>query len=92
MGYWGIAYASGAFYNKPWAWYGDDERLLAIKTCYHNVQQALALSSASAIFEQQLISALCEKYQADQTDNLAELEQWESDYSKSMCALIDSFP
>ena len=27
MGYWGIAYASGPFYNKPWEWYGEIERV-----------------------------------------------------------------
>ena len=26
MGTWGLAYAAGPFYNKPWDWYGDDER------------------------------------------------------------------
>ena len=26
MGYWGLAYASTSFYNKPWGWFDDDER------------------------------------------------------------------
>ena len=64
MGYWGIAYASGSFYNKPWEWYGDEERTLAVKTCHRHVQKALELSSAATPLERQLIAALCEKHAA----------------------------
>ena len=36
MGYWGIAFASGPFYNKPWAWYGEQEREKTINIYYPN--------------------------------------------------------
>jgi hypothetical protein len=92
MGYWGIAYASGSFYNKPWDWYGDDERIQAVKACYDYVQKALGLIAGTTASELQLIAALGIKYQAEQTDNLIELEQWEQDYSNSMRALQHNFP
>ncbi len=92
MGYWGIAYASGSFYNKPWDWYGDQERIRTIKYCHDRVKKAQQLSVAATPLEQQLIAALRHKHQAEQTNDLAVLELWEKNYSDSMRALQASFP
>ena len=43
MGYWGMAYAAGPFYNKPWAWYGQQERGQAVAYCHQQASKALAL-------------------------------------------------
>ena len=91
MGYWGVAYASGSFYNKPWEWYGDLERTQAVKTCHRHVQKALELSSAATPLERQLIAALCEKHAAAQADDLTELVQWEKNYSNRMRTLRENF-
>ena len=45
MGYWGIAYAVGPFYNKPWAWYGEQERVRAIATCHQYAMKAADFES-----------------------------------------------
>jgi len=92
MGHWGIAYASGSFYNKPWEWYGDQERTQAVKTCYQHVQKALELSSTATPLEAQLIAALCEKHGAAQADDMTELVEWEKNYSNRMRALLENFP
>ena len=92
MGYWGIAYASGSFYNKPWEWYGDLERTQAVKACHRHVRKALELSSAATPLEAQLITALCEKHAAAQADDLTELVQWEKNYSNRMSTLQENFP
>jgi hypothetical protein len=44
MGYWGIAYAKGPFYNKPWGYYSQLERGPAIITCHEACHKALQLS------------------------------------------------
>jgi tetratricopeptide (TPR) repeat protein len=92
MGYWGIAYASSSFYNKPWAWFGDDERVQSLKICYENIHKAKQLSSNSTLSEQLLISALCDKHQREAIIDLSEPEQWEKTYSDSMRELQSCFP
>ena len=92
MGHWGIAYASGSFYNKPWEWFGDGERIQVVKNCYHHARTALELSSAATPLEAQLIAALCEKHAFGQAIELNELVQWEKNYSGRMRALQKDFP
>ena len=92
MGHWGIAYASGSFYNKPWEWFGDAERIQVVETCYHHVQKALEICSAAIPLELQLIAALGEKHAAAQVAELTELVQWEENYSNRMRALQKGFP
>ena len=92
MGHWGIAYASGSFYNKPWEWFGDAERTQVVETCYHHVQKALEICSAAIPLELQLIAALGEKHAAAQVAELTELVQWEENYSNRMRALQKGFP
>ena len=91
MGHWGIAYASGSFYNKPWEWFGDDERTQVVKTCYHHARTALELSATATPLEAQLITALSEKHAAGQARELTELAQWEENYSERMRALQKNF-
>ncbi|MCZ6488692.1 MAG: hypothetical protein O6703_11015 [Gammaproteobacteria bacterium] len=92
MGYWGLAYASSSFYNKPWAWFDGDERSLTLANCYELTQKAQNLSSATRPVEQQLIMALSQKHQAAQADDIAVPEAWERDYSLSMRSVLDNHP
>jgi tetratricopeptide (TPR) repeat protein len=92
MGYWGIAYASSSFYNKPWEWFGDEERIEAIKFCYDNIVRARQRSSSASPLEQQLIEALGRKHRDEKANDFAILKQWERDYVTSMRSLLQSFP
>ena len=92
MGYWGIAYAAGPFYNKPWHWYGEQERADAIAFCHHHANQANMLKHRSSAVEQALISALCCKHPLAQSDNDDALTQWMHDYAEAMRKVYQSFP
>jgi tetratricopeptide (TPR) repeat protein len=74
MGYWGMAYAIGPFYNKPWAWYGEHERVQAIATCHQYAMKAAALSQSASPVEQALIAALGAKHPACKSKYEAQLE------------------
>ena len=91
MAYWGIAYAYGPFYNKPWKWFGEQERFQTLKQCHTNSQKALALSARVTPPEQQLIKALCLKFPTHQPLNLEALEQAEINYAFSMRELLENF-
>ncbi len=84
MGYWGIAYANGPFYNKPWDWYGELERGSAIKICHDACQKACQLGADSTPLEQQLIQALGQKFPADPLATIKILEQAEQSYALNM--------
>ena len=92
MGHWGVAFANGPFYNKPWEWYGEQERETAISICYQSCQKALRLSSTSTALEQQLIQALCEKFPSNPTATPALLNKSEQSYAVKMSAVLKQFP
>ncbi len=83
MGHWGIAYARGQFYNKPWEWYGEEERIHALKICYENMQKAL---------ERQLIETLCLKFQSAEVTVLSTMNQWNHDYANGMAGVLAHVP
>ncbi|MFT5658743.1 MAG: tetratricopeptide (TPR) repeat protein [Gammaproteobacteria bacterium] len=92
MGYWGIAYASGPFYNKPWEWYGEQERGLAISTCHEFSHTALRLGPTGTPLEQALIEALCQKYPCDPAASPNQLQQAETNYALRMREVLAAFP
>lgn len=92
MGYWGIANATGPFYNKPWQWYGEQERGTAITICHDASQKALQLSSNSTPLEQHLIEALCLKFLSDPAATPALLDQAEHSYAAKMRQVLKRYP
>ena len=91
MGYWGIAYASGPFYNKPWEWYGEIERIDAIALCREYALKASKLKAGAAPVEQALIDALCVKHPAAQAGSAVELEHWTQQYADAMRGVYSEF-
>ena len=92
MGYWGIAYAAGPFYNKPWQWYGEEERLQAIPFCHSYAKKARALKHHVSTLEQTLIDALYAKHPSPQADDDAQMIQWMQDYAEAMRLGYRQFP
>jgi len=92
MAYWGVAYAAGPFYNKPWEWYGDNERLKAAKVCFEYALQASELKNNASALEQTLIDALHLKHPADHGDLEKDMPQWTQDYAKAMRKVYKAFP
>lgn len=92
MGYWGIAYANGPFYNKPWSYYGKLERGLTIKVCRDACQKALQLGFNHTPLEQQLIQALEQKFPKGPLATVAILEQAEQRYALTMRKVLKDFP
>ena len=92
MGYWGIAYANGPFYNKPWDWYGERERVEIIALCHEYASKAAQLAHTTSSVEQALIDALCAKHPAAQAEDPVELESWTHAYAESMRAAYAAHP
>ncbi len=92
MAYWGVAYATGPFYNKPWEWYGEQERIEAVKFCFEYSRQALQLSHKVTVIERRLIEALCRKHPADHGKLDSEMPGWLLDYANAMRNVYHDFP
>ena len=81
MGHWGIAFALGPNYNKPWKLF-DGEDLQATTTRAHRaIMQAKKLGPEVTDLENALIDALAARYpQAEPGD----CDEWNRDYAKAM--------
>ena len=91
IGYWGIAYASGPFYNKPWEWFGEIERVEMIAFCHEHAQTAARLKSKASPVEQAMIDAICVRYPAAEASGSIELEHWNQQYADAMRAAYTEF-
>lgn len=65
MAHWGIAYAIGPNYNKPWEAFEADEKPDALSQARHAIERATALADAASPVERALIEAIRSRYPDD---------------------------
>lgn len=93
MAHWGVAYAKGPNYNKPWEAFLERERREAIASARRSLALATEAMSGASEVEQALIRALAARYQDDQPpEDLAVLQRWNDDYAAAMRAVHAAFP
>ena len=92
MGYWGMTYAIGPFYNKPWSWYGEQERVQAIAICHECTVKAAALRQRASPVERALIEALGSKHPAPESRDDTQLDNWTQNYAVAMRGVLREFP
>lgn len=84
MAWWGIAYAAGPFYNRPWVRFSDAEIAEVLPVCYEAARMALRLSSAATPAERGLIEAIPLRYQKPEETDRATLDAWHRNYTDAM--------
>ena len=91
IAWWGIAYALGPDYNKPWEAFGADELDETVRQVFTATASAteLAGESASAV-EVALINALRARYPAPEVAD--DLGVWNSGYATAMTEVYQRFP
>ncbi len=65
MAHWGIAYAIGPNYNKPWEAFEEDEKPAALEVAHAAVASATALMDSVSEAERALIEAIGVRYPED---------------------------
>ena len=99
MAYWGIAYADGCNYNRPWEDFDWRSKARALKNCSHAAQKAIALitknSSNPTAIEKALIQALGTRY-PDKEIDLETIDEevyctWNDAYADTMRDVYKSF-
>lgn len=84
MAWWGIAYASGPFYNRPWIRFSDAEICEALPICHAATRSALAGLHGCTPAECGLIEAIALRYQDDAETDRDVLNGWHRAYTDAM--------
>jgi tetratricopeptide (TPR) repeat protein len=92
MGYWGIGYAAGPNYNKPWEYFVDEDLRLTLSICHDAIEQGIRHLEGANEVEQALMKALVSRYQSQQPVPEEELEVWNDDYTDAMRLVYRQFP
>lgn len=90
MAHWGIAYALGPNYNKPWEAFDDDELTGTVERTHQEVELAHRKAGRATPVERSLIEALRARYpQAQAPDDCS---VWNEPYADRMLAVYESVP
>ena len=92
MAYWGIAYATGPNYNRPWKVFTTEELQEVVATCHTNVAEAQARLDGATPVEEALIRAQEKRYQSDQVVDEETFCVWNDDYAAAMRDVYQTFP
>jgi tetratricopeptide (TPR) repeat protein len=90
MAYWGIAYALGPNYNKPWEFFDAKELARTVERTHAAVERAHEKAAAATPVEQALIGAL--RYRYPQAEAVEDCSVWNEPYADSMRAVYELAP
>lgn len=88
MAHWGIAYAIGPNYNKPWETFEDDEKPDCLDLAGQAIAKANALKEGVSAFERDLINAIAKRYPED--PSIEEFAPWNDAYADAMRGVYQS--
>jgi tetratricopeptide (TPR) repeat protein len=92
MARWGIAWASGPFYNRAWLDYPPGERRAALADAHAAITSALDLSEGGAAVERAVIEALVVRYPQPEAADVVTLDRWHDEYVAAMRRVHERFP
>lgn len=95
MGYWGLAYAMGPYYNITWLKMPEPVQKKVLAETYRNSRQAHRLRAGTSPVERALIEAALSRFQADHVAEGAEEETfvaWDDAYANAMRDVYARFP
>lgn len=90
MAYWGVAYALGPNYNKPWADFDSAELSQAVATAHAAAAHAVEYAQDSSAVERALIDAIKLRYPDEQP--AADCDVWSEAYASAMRDVYQRFP
>jgi len=89
IAWWGLAYALGPNYNKPWEAFDGDELGSTVDQVFAATSRAAELTGASEV-EAALIGAIQARYPASEPAD--DLDGWNADYARAMGQVHERFP
>lgn len=92
MAWWGVAYASGPFYNRPWIRFTPAEIERTLPVCHEAAMKAAACSDGVSPAESALIAAIGCRYPQAGAAPPETLNRWHDDFTDRMRAAHGAFP
>ena len=96
MGYWGMAYAIGPYYNLMWPSYSEAGQKDGIQQTYDYTQQALARCNGKFPAEKAMVEAFTARFPTPEVPDPDEAEeifsQWDDAYADAMRKVYAQFP
>lgn len=90
MAYWGIAYALGPNYNKPWEFFDGEELAQTVERTHAAVERAHEKAPRATPVEQALIGALRARY--PQSEAVEDCSVWNEPYADAMRVVYELAP
>ena len=85
MAWWGVAYAAGPNYNKPWEAFDEEDAARSLDTAHEAVSRAMERACHGTITEQALIGALNHRYPS--RSPAPDMDPWNDEYAGAMRAV-----
>ncbi|MDE2792299.1 MAG: tetratricopeptide repeat protein [Paracoccaceae bacterium] len=82
MAHWGLSYAIGPNYNKPWEAFDDNELTECLQAAFDSARQAKTLSATGTATERSLIDALLKRY--PERESPGDMTAWNDAYAAAM--------
>ena len=90
MAWWGVGYASGPYYNKPWDKFDSVDLATTLRTCRTASREARDRIGNAGPIERALIEALVRRYPS--SESAGDFDRWNDDYAGAMREVYRSFP
>ncbi|MFJ5262368.1 hypothetical protein ACIQAC_18070 [Streptomyces sp. NPDC088387] len=90
MAHWGIAYALGPNYNKPWEFFDGEDLVRTVERTHAAVERAHERAADATPAERALIGALRARY--PQASPVEDCSVWNAPYAESMRAAYEVAP
>lgn len=92
MAHWGVAYASGPFYNYAWCDFSEVEAARTTRLCYEHIQLGKSFSATAGELENQLLLALSQRFQKPHPVEQQVFDQWDNAYADAMRDVYRAYP
>ncbi|WP_202863493.1 hypothetical protein [Ornithinimicrobium avium] len=89
MAQWGIAYALGPNYNKPWEFFDEEDLRTTVQRTHAAIRRAEALAAGATPVEQALVAALRHRYPLGSG---TEPTIWNEEYAAAMGRAYAAYP
>ncbi|MCO4700338.1 hypothetical protein LRR80_06445 [Streptomyces sp. RO-S4] len=90
MAHWGVAYALGPNYNKPWEAFDGEELTTTVEQTHAAVERAHRAAARATPVERALVEALRARY--PQAHAVEDCSVWNEPYADRMLAVYESAP
>jgi tetratricopeptide (TPR) repeat protein len=90
MAYWGLAYALGPNYNKPWSMFDEEDLRLTVKEAHRAARTAGQKARSTTAIEKALCHAIQFRYAEDEP--IEDHRKWNQDYADAMAKAYEAFP